>query len=276
MTKEFGQDHPEKGSRQMAKNGVKPVATRAADQLQVKIYETRQDMGAAAGQAVANKMRSLLASQDRVSMVFAAAPSQNEFLDALTAAEGIDWSRVTAFHLDEYIGLPAGAPQRFAKYLEDHLFGRVTFGKIHLIDVTAESEAECERYTALLKANPLDIACVGIGENGHLAFNDPPVADFSDPKTVKVVELDQVCRQQQVNDGCFPHIDAVPTHALTMTVPAIMEAKEIHCIVPGPTKAEAVERTINGPIATSCPASIMRKHASATLYIDRAAGAKIL
>ena len=257
-------------------NGLKRVATRMADKLQVIVYETRQDMGAAAGRAVAEKIRSLLKSQERVSMVFAAAPSQNEFLDALTAAEGIDWSRVTAFHLDEYIGLPADAPQRFAKYLEDHLFSKVKFGNIYLIDVTADPEAECERYSDLLKANPLDIACVGIGENGHLAFNDPPVADFDDPKLVKVVELDEICRQQQVNDGCFPNIDAVPTHALTMTIPAIMAATEIHCIVPGPTKEDAVEKTINGPIDTSCPASILRTHSKATLYIDRDAAAKVL
>ena len=260
----------------MAKDRVSPVATRTVDQLQVNIYETRQDMGQAAGKAAAEKLRSLLGTNERVNMVFAAAPSQNEFLDALTAAEGIDWSRVTAFHLDEYIGLPAGAPQRFAKYLEDHLFSRVSFGQIHLIDPTAESEAECERYSSLLRENPLDIACVGVGENGHLAFNDPPVADFEDPKAVKVVELDQRCRQQQVNDGCFPTIDEVPTHALTMTIPAIMAAKEIYCIVPGSTKAEAIDNMMNGPITTECPASILRRHANSRLYIDRDAGERVL
>lgn len=255
---------------------AKPVEARTVEKLQVYVYDNRQNMGTAAGLAVAEKMRALLAENGQVNMVFAAAPSQNEFLDALVAAEGIDWARVTAFHLDEYIGLPADSPQRFAQYLEDHILGRVPVGRVYLMDGNAEPTAECQRYAALLAEHPLHIACVGIGENGHLAFNDPPVADFDDPEMVKVVELEHRCREQQVHDGCFPTLDEVPTHALTMTIPAIMAAKDVFCMVPGSTKQEAIERTLNGPISTKCPATVLRRHTAARLYVDRDAAKLIL
>lgn len=252
------------------------VITRVVDQLRVVICTDRREMGSAAGEAAAQKLRDVLAAEGKANMVFAAAPSQNEFLDALVAAGGIDWSRVTAFHLDEYIGLPADAPQRFAQYLHDHLFSRVEMGRVHLIDPGAEPAAECQRYSALLAAHPLHIACVGIGENGHLAFNDPPVADFADPVAAKVVELEQRCRQQQVNDGCFPSLTEVPTHAITMTIPAIMAAQSILCMVPGVTKQEAVKRTLSGSISTECPATVLRRHPAACLYLDRDAAQLIL
>jgi glucosamine-6-phosphate deaminase len=246
------------------------ILEKTADQLGVYVYATRKDMGNAAGKNVAESLKRLLAAQDQVCVAFAAAPSQNEFLAALSSAAGIDWSRVVAFHLDEYIGLPENAPQRFSNYLNEHIYSLVPIGTIHYINASAvDAQAECDRYSALLAANPLDIACIGIGENGHLAFNDPPVADFKDPKVVKPVELDSRCRQQQVNDGCFKQIEDVPTHALTMTIPAIMAAKEVHCIVPGPTKVDAVKGTIYGEISTKCPASILRTHASARLYVDK-------
>lgn len=246
------------------------VMEKTAGKLGVSVFASRKDMGAAAGQAVAENIIRLLATQEHVCMVFAAAPSQNEFLATLSSWPGIDWSRVIAFHLDEYIGLPEQAPQRFAIYLNEHIFSLVPIGTIHYMNASAnDAQEECQRYSTLLKANPIDIACIGIGENGHLAFNDPPVADFNDPKLVKVVELEARCRQQQVHDGCFKRLEEVPTHALTMTMPAIMSAKEIHCIVPGPTKAAAVQATISGAVSTQCPASILRTHAHARLYLDK-------
>lgn len=201
-------------------------------------------------------------------MVFAAAPSQNEFLEALVEDKDIDWSRITAFHMDEYIGLEEDAPQRFSQFLKERLFDLVKPGELHLIQSSNGAEEECRRYAELLNKAPIDIICLGIGENGHIAFNDPPVADFNDPHTMKPVELDDACRQQQVNDGCFPSFDDVPTHALTLTIPTMMSASHLFCIVPGTTKREAVMHTLNGPITTDCPASVLRNHPDCTLYVD--------
>src|ERR1700730_10392041 len=180
-----------------------PINTFIVDQLHVHIYQNRQSLGSAAGYMVAARMRALLAQQPQVRMIFAAAPSQNEFLQTLSEAEGIDWSHVVVFHMDEYIGLSSDAPQRFGHFLSERLFERVKPGQVHLIDSTGDLDTECRRYADLLRTAPIDIVCLGIGENGHIAFNDPPVADFADPYLVKVVELDLPCRQQQVNDGCF-------------------------------------------------------------------------
>ena len=226
-------------------------------------------MGDAAAQVVAEKMREVIAEKGTVSMVFAAAPSQEEFLAALRRTENIDWSRVVAFHLDEYVGISADAPQSFRRFLRERLFDKVKIGKVYYLNGDAEDlEAEAERYAGLLKEYGLDIACVGIGENGHLAFNDPHVADFNDPLMVKVVELDEVCRWQQVHDGCFPSIDLVPKRAITLTMPTIFNADFISAVVPAPSKAEAVKKTVYGPISTSCPASILRKHKNAILFLD--------
>jgi glucosamine-6-phosphate deaminase len=202
-------------------------------------------------------------------MVFASAPSQVEFLREFAAAPGIDWSSLTAFHMDEYLGVSADAEQSFGYFIRTHLFDKVPIGAAHYLDgVAADAAAECARYATLLGEGPIDIVCMGIGENGHIAFNDPPVADFDDPEVVKVVELDARCRLQQVHDGCFASLDEVPTHALTLTVPALMGAHVISCVVPAPSKAEAVRATLTGPIATACPASILRTHPRATLYLD--------
>lgn len=238
------------------------------EQLKVQAFATRQQMGEAAAADVANHMKQLLSEQDSIRMVFAAAPSQNEFLHALVHTEGIDWSRVTAFHMDEYIGLPADAPQRFSQFLQERLFQLVRPGQVHLIDCSSTVDEECERYSKLITEAPIDIICLGIGENGHIAFNDPPVADFNDSFVIKPVELDLPCRQQQVNDGCFPAVDAVPTHALTLTIPTMMAGKRLFCMVPGPTKREAVTRTLHDEISTACPATILRTHSNCTLYVD--------
>ncbi|MDQ0338564.1 glucosamine-6-phosphate deaminase [Caldalkalibacillus uzonensis] len=244
------------------------VIQKRIDLLTVNVYANRQEMGEDAARDVAGKMKQMIAEKGRVRMVFAAAPSQNEFLAALSGEDGIDWQSVTVFHMDEYIGLPQGAPQSFARFLRQKLFDLVSPGRVHLIDTSAPPEKECERYSRLLKEDDIDIVCFGIGENGHLAFNDPPVADFEDPQVMKVVTLDQVCRQQQVNDGCFDRLEDVPYKALTLTIPTLLDGKNLYCIVPGKRKQEAVQKTLYGEISTSCPASILRRHPNCTLYLD--------
>ena len=248
-----------------------PVRTLRVDQLDVRIFADRAALGRAAAADVAAAMQAALAERGRVRMAFAAAPSQEEFLAALVATPDLDWSRVSAFQLDDYVGLPAEAPQRFGQFLRTQLFDRMQPGQVHLIGAAAsedEATAESQRYAALLDAAPLDIVCLGIGENGHLAFNDPPVADFRDPERVKVVELDEPCRRQQVNDGCFPSLQQVPTQAITLTIPTLLSGRRLTCVVPGPTKREAVRRTLSGPIETACPASVLRTHPACTLYLD--------
>lgn len=252
------------------------LRTMQVDLLRVEIYANRQEMGGAAGTAVAERMRERIAKQGRVVVVFAAAPSQNEFLATLASAENLDWSKVIAFHMDEYLGLPADAPQGFGNFLRRHLFDLVHPGTVHFLNgQAANPEAECARYAALLRQHPVDIVCAGIGENGHLAFNDPPVADFDDPLDVKIVQLDETCRLQQVHDGCFPSLDSVPTHALTLTIPALMRASWIYTMVPGPTKAQAVKATLTGPIGTHCPATALRRHPNASLYLDEESAALV-
>lgn len=249
-------------------SGVTPVKKEKVDLLNVHVYENREAMGKDAAHDVINKLKALLQQKDNVRMIFAAAPSQNEFLRILSEAEGIDWKRVTVFHMDEYIGLPDDSPEKFSQFLKDHIFDLVKPGTVHLINSANTVEEECQRYTELLAEAPIDIVCLGIGENGHIAFNDPPVADFKDSKVIKPVELDHICRQQQVNDGCFPTFDDVPTHALTLTIPTMLSADTLYCIVPGKNKHEAVQNTLYGPIDTSCPASILREHNNCTLYCD--------
>ena len=241
----------------------------AVEKLQVKIFSNRREMGKAAGQSVAEKMKEILKERKALSIVFASAPSQNEFLEELSQSPGIDWNKVTGFHLDEYIGLSTDAPESFGHFLRVKLFEKVRPGNVHYLKgMAGDFETECKRYTGLLKDHPLDIACIGIGENGHLAFNDPPFADFQDSLLVKIVELDLVSCQQQVHDGCFKSLQEVPQKAITLTIPAILSANFIYCMVPGPTKAEAVKRTLLGSISTDCPATILRRHENAILFLD--------
>jgi len=238
------------------------------DQLGVEIYATREDMGVAAGRAVAARMRMLLKQKARVRMVFAAAPSQNEFLAELARSPDLDWGRVVALHMDEYVGMSPDEPQSFVRYLREHLYDKVRPGIVHVLNGLApDPAAECERYARLVNEAPIDILCAGIGENGHLAFNDPP-ADFDDPATVKIVDLALACREQQVHDGCFPDLESVPRQAFTLTVPALMSARYAFCVVPGPTKARAVRDTLLEPICPDCPATILRRHPSAVLHVD--------
>ncbi|WLB56611.1 glucosamine-6-phosphate deaminase [Bradyrhizobium sp. 521_C7_N1_3] len=235
----------------------------------IATFETRDAMGRAAAADVAAALRDQLGRQSNVRMIFAAAPSQTEMLDALARERDIDWRRVTAFHMDEYLGLPADAPERFGAWLTRHLFSRIAFGAVHLIGQEPDPERVAARYAALLGEAPIDIICLGIGVNGHLAFNDPPVADLHDTKSVKIVELDAVCRQQQVDDECFPTLGDVPTHAITLTIPRLLDADRLFCVVPGASKRAAVERSLYGPIGAECPASALRTHPRCALYLDQ-------
>ncbi len=236
--------------------------------MDVRRFATRDEMGRAAATAVARAMRAAISDKGGVRMIFASAPSQREMLEALAEEPGIDWSRVTAFHMDEYHTLPEDAPQRFGPWLKRVLFDRVRAGTVHLMLPTADGQDCIRDYTRLLAEAPIDIVCCGIGVNGHLAFNDPPVADFADPVDVKVIELDPVCRQQQLEDGGFESLDDVPRIALTLTIPRLLRAETIICVVPGPMKREAVQRTLNDPIGEACPATALRRHPDCTLYVD--------
>ncbi len=238
--------------------------------LAIEVYENRELMGAKAALAVSEKINSLLQQQDHVNIIFASAPSQNEFLDALSLDKTVDWTRVNAFHMDEYIELPENDPRTFASFLQKKIFGRVPLNSINYINGNAPNiGAECRRYAKLITQYPPDIICMGIGENGHLAFNDPHVADFNDPYLVKMVKLDAACRQQQINDACFNALADVPAYAITLTLPALMKGKFIYGVIPTEKKAEAVYNTLYGEIEEKHPSSILRKHVNATLFLDK-------
>ena len=239
------------------------------DKLKVEIYDTRAEMGNAAARDIKAKIAQLLAEKGEINMIFAAAPSQNEVLAALADDGQIEWNRVNAYHMDEYIGLSADAPQGFGNFLKAHIFGRAPFKSVHYIDCTAaDPEKEAARYEKLLGDNPPDVVVMGIGENGHIAFNDPPVADFKDARGAKVVKLDEVCRNQQVHDGCFARLEEVPEYAITLTVPTLVSAPWLFCIVPAKTKANAVKECLTGEIGEHCPASVLRLQENAVLYLD--------
>jgi glucosamine-6-phosphate deaminase len=246
------------------------------DELEIKIFDTRQEMGASAAKAVSAKIRELQQTQDSINIIFASAPSQNEFLATLKEESGIAWEKINAFHMDEYVGLPDDAPQNFGNFLKVKLFDFVPLKSINYLNGNAENiEAECNRYASLLEKYPTDIVCLGIGENGHLAFNDPHVAFFDDPLIVKQVELDHACRQQQVNDACFDTFEEVPQTALTLTIPTLMKAKFAYAIVPGEKKAQAIYHTVSEEIQEEYPATILRKHPNAVLFIDKASSGKL-
>jgi glucosamine-6-phosphate deaminase len=246
-----------------------PIQHFTADRLHVNVYATRDQMGMAAATAAATAIKQLLNSKTFVNIIFAAAPSQNEMLFHLAGKDDIDWSRVNAFHMDEYVELNENAPQRFGHFLDQAIFGKLPFHAVHYINGNASNpEEECSRYEALLEANPVDIVCMGIGENTHIAFNDPHVADFNDPFMVKLVELDDMSRMQQVHDGCFASMEDVPRMAITLSVPALMKATSIFCVVPGINKAMAVKHTINADVSAFYPSTVLRLHENANLYLD--------
>jgi len=241
-----------------------------AGSLNVYVYESRPALGAAAAATVAAEIQNQTEKQGCTVGIFASAPSQNEFLAALVKSAKVEWSSLTAFHLDEYLGMNDQAPQSFRRFLLDRLFDKVPVHKFHGLRGEAHDPAgECARYANLLAENPPNFAVLGIGENGHLAFIDPPFCNFNDPEVVKVVELDEVCREQQVHDGAFGTLDEVPRQALSLTIPTNMAGPKLFAIVPGSAKQQAIKATVEGPIATACPASILRTHHDAHLFIDR-------
>lgn len=251
-----------------------PILEVTVDSLKVLVFEDRAQAGRAAGRDVARAIAERQQAAGRANVIFAAAPSQNEVLAALVADKSIDWERVFGFHMDEYLGLGPDHPASFRRYLQEHLFRLVGMPDERLRLIPGERTdrilATCLEYEQILKDEPTDVVLAGIGENGHIAFNDPPVADFIDPVLIKAVRLDHACRVQQVNDAsCFREIDDVPTHALTLTIPALLRASVLAVVVPGPRKANAVLATLKGPIGEACPATALRKHPGATLYLDR-------
>ncbi|MBN1316556.1 MAG: glucosamine-6-phosphate deaminase [Anaerolineales bacterium] len=244
------------------------ATTFQVDSLKVEVYQDRNRLGNAVAKAVVREMKAKLSIQESLSIVFASAPSQDDFLASLSSQPGLEWNRVAAFHMDEYVGLSSNSPHSFSWYLWRHLFNKINPGHFYVLDgMNQNIEEECARYSQLLRDHPLDITCAGIGENGHLAFNDPPVANFKDEALVKSVELTLASRQQQVNDGCFASIDQVPERAISLTIPALISAPFIICIAPTSSKAIAVKEMLSGPISTRCPASILRTHPNATLYL---------
>ena len=237
--------------------------------LMVRGFETREQMGLSAAEDVEKRLQRIIEKKGEATAVFAAAPSQNELLEALCKSN-VDWSTVRALHMDEYIGLPKDHPAGFGNFLRRAIFDKLPFKEIYFMaDAGDDAEETCRVYSEIIEKFPPDIILLGVGENGHLAFNDPPVADFNDPKSVKIVELDDVCRNQQVNDGCFAVIDDVPKKAITLTMSAILAVPETVAVVPGRLKAKAVKAMLYGPISTACPASILRNHPQSTLYLDR-------
>jgi len=250
-------------------SSAKPSLRRG--RLAVEIHADRPAVGRAAAQLVSTHIRRLIERDGRASVIFASAPSQNEFLAELRKDRAIDWTKVTAFHLDEYVGIPVTHPASFRRFLDDRLFDRLSVAAFHGLDGEAVDLAgECARYTALLREQPPGLAILGIGENGHLAFIDPPLCDFGDPATVRLVELDEPCRAQQVSDGGFPRIADVPRVALSLTIPYLLSVPAAVAIVPGPAKRAAITAALGGPVTRKCPASILRRHPQATLFLDEA------
>jgi glucosamine-6-phosphate deaminase len=246
------------------------------DRLGVYVHPSSSDLAAAAADQAATAIRSAVENHGVANAMFATGNSQLEFTDALVASTmDIPWHRVVIFHMDEYVGIEPDHPAGFAKWIRERIVERVRPMQAHLIDASADPEEECARYAALLKENPLDLCCLGIGENGHLAFNDPPDADLSDPSDLRVVTLEESCRLQQVNEGHFPDVQAVPRQAITVTVPALLRAHRVIAVVPESRKAEPVSAALNGPISSACPASALRTKLDAALHLDPGSASRL-
>ena len=239
------------------------------ESLPVHVYATQRDLAQDAAGVANDYLNKILTFQESVRIILATGNSQMQFLDALIGLRSVDWSRVVFFHMDEYLGISADHKASFRRYLKERVEQRIKPRCFHYLEGdTALPIDECERYANLLTELPIDLCCLGIGENGHLAFNDPPVADFADQRVVKIVQLDLACRQQQVDEGHFPDIPAVPQYALTLTIPALCSAQKMICIAPEKRKARAVKDALEGPITTACPASILRRQSHAMLFLD--------
>jgi glucosamine-6-phosphate deaminase len=241
--------------------------------MNIKISNTRPDNGWVAAEYGAQLLRDVLKKNGKASIILATGASQFEMLETLCKAGGIDWHKVTIFHLDEYVGLPIEHPASFRGYLWKRFVAHlpVPLAAFHYVEGDApDAEAECKRLSELIKAHSIDIAFIGIGENGHIAFNDPP-ADFDTDEPFLVVNLDDKCRQQQLGEGWFPDFESVPSRAITMSIRRIMMSKVIICTVPDERKAEAVAGAVDGPLTNLVPASILRTHPDCTLFLDKPA-----
>jgi glucosamine-6-phosphate deaminase len=234
----------------------------------VHVHPDLDALAAAAAADASAALRRAVAERGVAHAMFATGNSQLAFVDALVAREDVPWADTVVFHMDEYIGVGPDHPAGFRRWIRERIVDRVRPRAAHYIDGLAEPGAECERYADLLASHPLDLCCLGIGENGHLAFNDPPVADFDDPLDVKVVDLDPACRLQQVHEGHFPTVDDVPARAMTVTIPALLRAGHVLAVVPEARKAASVAAALLGPVSTGCPASALRGESRATLHLD--------
>ena len=244
-----------------------------ADDLSVEIFDTLDDLASDAALEVNSFLRATLKEKSSAAVILATGNSQIQFLKKLVSLEGVDWSKITLFHMDEYLGIDQNHKASFRRYLRERVQTLVQPKAFHFIqgDVDLPLE-ECDRYERLLTAQPIDLCCLGVGENGHLAFNDPPVARFEEKRLIKIVKLDDACKMQQVKEGHFPSLEAVNPYAFTLTIPALCSARRMICIAPEKRKADAIRNALKGPIATSCPASFLRrqKHCSLLLYHDSA------
>ncbi len=245
--------------------------------MKISISKQTDEMGKAAAAYAAEGIRKAIAERGAARVIVATGASQFTFLQALVAEPGIDWTKVTGFHLDEYVGLSVSHAASFRNYLRARFVAKLPAPIAAFNEVNGENPDltdECKRLRALLAAAPVDVACVGIGENGHLAFNDPP-ADFTTDEAFLVVDLDEACRRQQVGEGWFATLADVPKQALSMSVPQILKSKRIVCTVPDARKATAVKNTLEGPVSNMCPASVLRTHADCTLFLDEAAASQL-
>ena len=234
----------------------------------IKVFDDKRSLAKAAADQAAAAIRAAITDRQRARVVAASAASQLQFLEALTATPGIDWKQVELFHLDEYIGLPMTHPASFCKFLHQHLIGKTGISDIHLLNGSADPVEVLRQASKAIAAAPIDVAFVGIGENGHLAFNDPP-ADFETEEPFLIVNLDEACRRQQVGEGWFPDISAVPKQAMSMSVRQVLRSREILAVVPDTRKAQAIKACFDGPISPMAPSSILRTHPNATIYLDK-------
>lgn len=246
-----------------------PTRRLSVDQLPISVYASTDDMGMAAALDAREAIVEAIAERGEANVILATGNSQLAFLHALRELPGIDWARVRLFHMDEYLGLPDGHPASFPRFLREHIIDHVPVGTFHAIPGDKDAAADiCRDYEALLRDNPVDLVALGWGENGHLAFNDPPYAFFEDPSWVKVIELAEASRKQQVGEGHFPDLASVPTHAITLTIPALLAPKRVLCIVPEARKVAAVRACLYEPVDESRPGSILRTVENAHLYLD--------
>lgn len=243
--------------------------------MDIQISSNQQELGEQAGKAAATALKQIISEQGQAHIIVATGASQFDTLKTLTSETGIDWSKVTAFHLDEYLGMDTKHPASFVKYLQERFAQKVPLQKMHFINgVAADPVAETQRLDQLISAVDIDLALIGIGENGHIAFNDPP-ADFETEKPYLIVDLDEACRQQQLGEGWFPDLQSVPKQAISMSVRQMLKAKQLIVSVPDERKANAVNAAINGPLSNLCPASILREHQHCTLFLDEASASDL-